>query len=119
MTGLVVVVALVAGAMSTEWLLRGMGKPGTLRARWESSRASLRKFQLATDDDTRQARILEAGRDTLTLSLSVLALLVVFALIFGLPALVLPSDPDMPAVYLVSGSIGAIAWWLVRRRARR
>ena len=118
MTGLVVVVALVAGAISTEWLLRGLAKPGVLHRRWESSRASLRGFQLATDDDTRQARILEAGRDTLVLSLALLAILAIFALIFGLPALMLPSDPDMPATYLAAGSVGAIAWWLVRRRAR-
>jgi len=118
MTGLVVVVALLAGAASTEWLLRTFAVSSPFWKRWHSSRASLQEFQRATDDDARQKYITKAGLDVIGASLSFLWRLVVFGLIFGLPMLALAWDGDEPTVYLVAGSVAAIAWWLIRRRAR-
>jgi hypothetical protein len=112
----VVVVASVAGAISTEWLLRCLRSQGSLRRRWKTSQACLRDFHNATGDDARQARLLQAGRETIGVSVLLLGILLVFAVILAAPAIALAWTSGDMAVYLGAATASAVIWWFFRAR---
>ena len=77
--------------------------------------ANLHEFKRAVGDDARQAALLHSGRMTLQFSLSVLVVLVLLAVIAFIVPLMLAWSPAQQTVYLVSVSVVATAWWLLRR----
>lgn len=115
---LVLLVALPVGVVLAEIsLLVFAGK--WFHSRIHQMGTILHEFNQTVGDDARQALLLRSGRMTLQFSLSVLVVLVLLAVIAFIVPWMLEWGKAQQTVYLVSISVAATAWWLLRRTRRR
>jgi pilus assembly protein TadC len=77
---------------------------------------TLRAFQQAVDDETRQRLITRAGFHTLSLSLLLFVTLIVACAVVALPLLWIAMGRGDLAGYMVTLSVAALVWWRLRRR---
>ena len=118
MTVLVVIISLMIGAALTEWFMRSMNRPVWLSRRLQAAQVALRAFHHATHDDLRQKHLIQAGLATLALSLSILGRLAVAGVVVLAP-LALPLDQQQLTLYLLTSTVSAVGWWMLRRRRFR
>ncbi len=110
--------ATVGGPCLSEICLRSLANPWAA-AQLGSIKASLIKFRSATDDDERQATLLNSGFHSLQLGLIALTLMLLLIAIAAFPPWVLEWQQPKQTAYIAISSLTATLWWLVRRKKFR
>lgn len=113
----VLIISFVVGTVLAEIVFRTFG------GLWLSSHlreisALFHAFREAEGDDARQALLLRSGRATLQLSLGVLGLFVGLTAVAGVAPWVLQWTESQLIDYLVTSSVVATVWWILRRPRR-
>jgi len=112
-TAALLVYAALAGVVIVEGLRIAFGRIG-VRRRLVQLQCSLRAFQAATDDDSRQRLMLRAGLRTLSLSLLLFFALLVACAVMALPLPWVEMNATMLTTYMMVLTVVALAWWHLR-----
>jgi hypothetical protein len=106
---------MVAGPCLAEICLRCFSNPWAAK-QLAIIKASLVKFRSATDDDERQATLLNSGFHSLQIGLIALTLMLLLIAVAAFPPWILEWQQPEQTAYLAISSLSASLWWLVRRK---
>ncbi len=105
--------SIAAGIVIVEWLVRATTRM-KISLRLTRLQVALRAFRAAEDDEARQSLILKAGMQTLTVSLLLLATLLIACLVMVLPWAWFPVTEFELGSYMLCLSVTAAMWWRFR-----